>query len=170
MSSFVSTRRPLVFRFECHDRFAHVDRRGIGGCFGAADLSDHISTAGSCAMIRSCWRMNSVALVSEMLGSVTGIHIAVSSSSGGMNSEPIEARQEQSEAKQQLLPIPASALGGVRPNAEPAHKSPRKMPHHRIVFFAMQPSRIRNVHRTGTSVTAMIVEPTIANVLVKASG
>ena len=44
-------------------------------------------------MIRSCWRINSVAVDSEMLGSVTGIHIAVSSSSGGMNSEPIVRRQ-----------------------------------------------------------------------------
>ena len=48
-----------------------------------------ISTAGSAAMIRSCCRMISVAFVSEMRGSVMGMNIAVSSSSGGMNSEPM---------------------------------------------------------------------------------
>ena len=40
-------------------------------------------------MMRSCWRMTSVAFVREMRGSVIGMNSAVSSSSGGMNSEPI---------------------------------------------------------------------------------
>ena len=47
------------------------------------------ATAGSCEIIRSCSRNNSVAFDNDMLGSVTGIHIAVSSSKGGMNSDPI---------------------------------------------------------------------------------
>src|SRR5688572_15902023 len=52
-------------------------------------LPTTIFTAGSAAMMRSCWTISSVAFVSEMLGSVMGIHIAVSSSRGGMNSDPI---------------------------------------------------------------------------------
>ncbi len=51
-------------------------------------------------MIPSCFRIKSVAVVSEMLGSVTGIHIAVSSSSGGMNSEPIVVARYTEKAKQ----------------------------------------------------------------------
>ncbi len=52
-------------------------------------LPTTLATAGSSAIILSCSRRISVALVSEILGSVIGIHIAVSSSRGGMNSEPI---------------------------------------------------------------------------------
>ena len=57
------------------------------------------STAGSWAMIRSCWRMISAAFVREMLGSVMGIHIAVSSSRGGMNSDPIVLARNNAKAK-----------------------------------------------------------------------
>jgi len=52
-------------------------------------LPTTISTAGSAAMMRSCSRMSSVALVSEMEGSAMGIQSADSSSNGGMNSEPM---------------------------------------------------------------------------------
>ena len=50
-------------------------------------------------MILSCQRRISVALVSEMLGSVMGMNMAVSSSSGGMNSEPIVVASQSAEAK-----------------------------------------------------------------------
>ena len=51
-------------------------------------------------MMRSCSTISSVAFVSEMLGSVIGIHIAVSSSSGGMNSDPIVVARYTANPKQ----------------------------------------------------------------------
>src|SRR6478736_4688851 len=62
-------------------------------------LPTTLSTSGSCAIILSCQRRISVALVKEMLGSVMGMNSAVSSSSGGMNSEPIVVASQSAEAK-----------------------------------------------------------------------
>src|SRR5207247_6604935 len=55
--------------------------------------------AGSCEIIRSCSRNNSVAFDNDMLGSVTGIHIAVSSSKGGMNSDPLLPARDTANTK-----------------------------------------------------------------------
>jgi hypothetical protein len=52
-------------------------------------LPTTIATAGSAAMISVLLAKNRVASVSEMRGSVMGMKSAVSSSSGGMNSEPM---------------------------------------------------------------------------------
>ena len=62
-------------------------------------LPTTLSTSGSCAMMLSCQRRISVALVREMLGSVMGMNRAVSSSSGGMNSEPMVVASHSAEAK-----------------------------------------------------------------------
>src|SRR6185369_12525816 len=61
-------------------------------------LPTTISTAGSAAMMRSCWRITWVAVVKEMRGSVIGMKSAVSSSRGGMNSEPIVVAMNRAEA------------------------------------------------------------------------
>ena len=52
-------------------------------------LPTTMATAGSAAMMPSCWRRSVVASVREMRGSVMGMKSAVSSSRGGMNSEPM---------------------------------------------------------------------------------
>ena len=80
---------PLVLRLEGDGGFGHVDGRGIGGGFGAADFADDHGDLRVGGDDASCWRRISVASVSEMRGSVMGMKSAVSSSSGGMNSEPM---------------------------------------------------------------------------------
>jgi hypothetical protein len=84
--------RPLghwSFGLEGDGGLAHVDRRGIGGSFSAAHLAHHHRDGRVGGDDASCWRRISVASVSEMRGSVMGMKSAVSSSSGGMNSEPM---------------------------------------------------------------------------------
>ena len=64
---------PLLLGFEHDGRLDHVERRGIGGGLGAADLAEDVCTSGKVLMIWSvCWS-TSRAFVGEMPGKVVGM-------------------------------------------------------------------------------------------------
>ena len=106
---------------------------------------------------------------SEMLGSAIGMNIRSPSFSGGMNSLPM--RLPATSAPANSRPAHAS----VAPRCESAHSSTGRYSARRprITGFASSacirpPSS--SVQSTGTSVTAMTVAASTANVLVNASG
>src|ERR1700687_4112211 len=67
-------------------------------------LPTTFSNAGSWAMMRSCSRKISVALVNEIAGSVIGMYMAVSSFKGGMNSEPMVVARHMAKLKRSDAP------------------------------------------------------------------
>ena len=127
------------------------------------------STSGVSLMILSWMVMSRFASLIEMLGRVTGMKSRLPSFRGGMNSLPMRVTMTIAIENR------AAAIATVFFRLSSAQLSAGLYAFIRYFIVQLSSSlcslpRTRNEHRTGTSVTAMKVDPTIANVLVKARG
>ncbi len=127
------------------------------------------ATSGSRAIAAFCIRVISIAWGSEIAGSVIGMNIRSPSLSGGMNSLPIRGTSAIAPAST------TTAAPSVRTRCRSAQPSNGRysQTRGRMTGFRSSPRTfppIRSVQSTGTRVTARIVAPTMAKVLVKASG
>ena len=114
--------------------------------------------------------MISIAWGSEIAGSVIGMNIRSPSLSGGMNSLPIRGTSATAPANTSTAAAERQDAVAERP-AEHRPVQPDERAHDRVRAPRRAPCRRSGgVQSTGTRVTERIVAPTIAKVLVKASG
>ena len=134
-----------------------------------AILATTAATSGTVWMARFCFRAISMAWGSETAGSLMGMNIRSPSLSGGMNSRPIRGTSDTAPAST------SAAAASVRTRWRRAQPSTGRYSQVSGRITGLSSSRrtrppIRRLHSTGTSVTDRTVAPTMAKVLVNASG